>query len=100
MKTVEYFKEQKKKTTNLLKRLKIFVEKGELFGITDDELIEKLNRAILDSESRKLKVTLIGGFSQGKTSIAAAWLENYDKSSMKISAAESTDDINLNFLKN
>jgi len=95
MKTVEYFKEQKKKTTNLLKRLKIFVEKGELFGITDDELIEKLNRAILDSESRKLKVTLIGGFSQGKTSIAAAWLENYDKSSMKISAAESTDDINI-----
>ena len=95
MRTVEYFKEQKMKTTSLLKRLKIFVEKGELFGITDDELLEKLNRAISDSENRKLKVALIGGFSQGKTSIAAAWLENYDKASMKISAAESTDDINI-----
>lgn len=95
MRTVEYFKEQKKKTTNLLTRLKIFVEKGELFGVTDDGLVEKLNRAISDSENRKLKVALIGGFSQGKTSIAAAWLEKYDKSSMKISAAESTDEIKV-----
>ena len=95
MRTVEYFKEEKTKTTSLLKRLKIFVEKGELFGITDNELLEKLSRAILESESRKLKVALIGGFSQGKTSIAAAWLENYDKSSMKISAAESTDEIKI-----
>ena len=95
MRTVEYFKEQKMKTTSLLKQLKIFVEKGELFGITDDELLEKLNRAIQDSESRKLKVALIGGFSQGKTSIAAAWLETYEKGSMKISAAESTDEINI-----
>lgn len=95
MKTIEYFKEQKLKTTNLLKRLKIFVEKGELFGIADDELLNKLNRAISDSENRKLKVALIGGFSQGKTSIAAAWLETYDKESMKISAAESTDEINI-----
>ena len=95
MKTVDYFKDQKERTISLLTRLKVYVEKGELFGITDDDLLDKLNRAISDSKNKKLKVVLIGGFSQGKTSIAAAWLEAYDKETMKISAAESTDQISV-----
>ena len=68
MKTVDYFKDQKERTISLLTRLKVYVEKGELFGITDDDLLDKLNRAISDSKNKKLKVVLIGGFSQGKTS--------------------------------
>ena len=43
----------------------------------------------------KLKIALIGGFSEGKTSIAAAWLEKLDKVSMKISHEESSDEVKI-----
>ncbi len=36
---------------------------------------------------------MIGGFSEGKTSIAAAWIEKLDKSNMKISHQESSDEV-------
>ena len=46
-------------------------------------------------ETNKLKVALIGGFSEGKTSIAAAWLEKLDKSTMKITHQESSDEVKI-----
>ncbi len=43
---------------------------------------------------QKLKVALVGGFSEGKTSIAAAWIERLDKS-MKIDHQESSDAVKI-----
>ncbi|MEE6538245.1 hypothetical protein VWM66_10860, partial [Campylobacter jejuni] len=35
------------------------------------------------------------GFSEGKTSIAAAWIERLDKTSMKIDHQESSDEVKI-----
>ncbi len=43
---------------------------------------------------QKLKVALVGGFSEGKTSIAAAWIDRLDKS-MKIDHQESSDEVKI-----
>ena len=81
--TVNKFKEQQSNSVKVLESLKIYLENGEKIGVDiDDSLIKKLNNAINDVETKKLKVALIGGFSEGKTSIAAAWIEKLDKSNM------------------
>ena len=91
---VDKFKEQQNNSLKVLESLKIYLENGEKIGIDiDDSLIRKLNNAINDVETKKLKVALIGGFSEGKTSIAAAWIEKLDKSNMKISHQESSDEV-------
>ena len=83
-----------KNSVKVLESLKIYLENGEKIGVDiDDSLIKKLNNAINDVETKKLKVALIGGFSEGKTSIAAAWIEKLDKSNMKISHQESSDEV-------
>ncbi len=43
---------------------------------------------------QKLKVALVGGFSEGKTSIVAAWIERLDNS-MKINHKESSDEVKV-----
>lgn len=43
---------------------------------------------------QKLKVALVGGFSEGKTSIAAAWIDRLDES-MKIAYKESSDAVKI-----
>lgn len=92
--TVNKFKEQQSNSVRVLESLKIYLENGEKIGVDiDDSLIKKLNNAINDVETKKLKVALIGGFSEGKTSIAAAWIEKLDKSNMKISHQESSDEV-------
>ena len=92
--TVNKFKEQQSNSVKVLESLKIYLENGEKIGVDiDDSLIKKLNNAINDVETKKLKVALIGGFSEGKTSIAAAWIEELDKSNMKISHQESSDEV-------
>lgn len=90
--TIQSFKEQQSKALETCKNLLAFLEKGkEIEVFIDENLINKLLRAISEIDSKKLKVALVGGFSEGKTSIAAAWLERLDKSSMKISHEESSD---------
>lgn len=90
--TIQKFKEQQNKALEACRNLLDFLKKGKTLGVSIDEnLINKLLRAISEIDSKKLKVALVGGFSEGKTSIAAAWLERLDKSSMKISHEESSD---------
>lgn len=40
-------------------------------------------------------MALVGGFSEGKTSIAAAWIDRLDKESMKIDHKESSDEVKI-----
>ena len=94
METIEAFQEKQKKTVEILKRLLTFLENGKQFGVEiDEKLIDKVENGIYMTEDEKLKVALIGGFSEGKTSIAAAWSEHYDKTTMKISQSESSNEI-------
>lgn len=94
--TISLYEQQKEKTLKILKQLSLFIEKGKEFGLAPDpKLLTKIDTAISESTNDgKLKIALIGGFSEGKTSIAAAWLGRLDES-MKISQAESSNEVKV-----
>jgi len=92
--TLKEFKSQQARELQILEKLKNFIDVGESLGVDIDGTIKsKLLNAMNEVETNKLKVALIGGFSEGKTSIAAAWLEKLDKSTMKITHQESSDEV-------
>ncbi|GAA7482033.1 hypothetical protein ckin122_01860 [Helicobacter pylori] len=89
--TLEQFKKDQKRNQEILKKLLDFVHTGEEYGIkVEESLKDKIRNAMKDVSGQKLKVALVGGFSCGKTSIAAAWIDRLDKS-MKIDHEESSD---------
>ncbi|GAA8099094.1 hypothetical protein Kazakh3189_01070 [Helicobacter pylori] len=93
--TLEQFKRNQKKNQEILKKLLDFVHTGEEYGIKIEEsLKDKIRNAMENVAGQKLKVALVGGFSEGKTSIAAAWIERLDKS-MKIDHKESSDAVKI-----
>lgn len=94
--TLNEFKTQQNAALEILAKLKTFLEVGESLGVEiDGSLKTKLLNAMSEIETKKLKVALIGGFSEGKTSIAAAWMEKFDKSNMKITHQESSDEVRV-----
>lgn len=95
-KTLETFNAQKTGAIELLIRLQKFLRQGNELGVDiDPSVTTKLEKAIQDLDGEKLKVALIGGFSEGKTAIAAAWTEHLDKASMKISHQESSNEVKV-----
>lgn len=91
--TQQAFTQAKEKSLELLRKLECFLQKGENLGAQiPPHLTEKIANAIAQKQGEKLKVALIGGYSEGKTSIAGAWLGRKEKD-MNISSAESTDAI-------
>lgn len=94
--TLNAFRNQQDKALALLNKLNEFIRQGGEFGLSlSPEMMNKLAHAISNTQQDKLKIALVGGFSEGKTSIAAAWLGKLDKSSMKISAEESSDEVKV-----
>lgn len=94
--TLNTFKTQQARALELLTKLQHFLTKGVEAGVPiDPALSNKLQSAIASVNGERLKVALIGGFSEGKTSIAAAWMERLDKSSMKISHQESSNEVKV-----
>lgn len=94
--TLDTFKSQQSQALGLLEKLRQFLKQGEEAGVAiDPSLNTKLQHAIDILAGEKLKVALVGGFSEGKTSIAAAWMEKLDKSSMKISHQESSNEVKV-----
>ena len=94
METLKLFNKKKEEVFKMLSNLLSVLKEGKELGVDiEPEYITKIEKSIDENEDKKLKVVLIGGFSEGKTSIAAAWLEEYDKNKMKIAMTESTDDI-------
>ncbi len=82
--TLKQFKENQKRNQENLEKLLDFIHTGEKYGIEIEESFKaKINSAIQSATDQKLRVALVGGFSEGKTSITAAWIERLDKS-MKI----------------
>jgi GTP-binding protein EngB required for normal cell division len=55
----------------------------------------KLKGALSNLADDKLKIALVGGFSEGKTSLAAAWMERLDHSTMSISQQESSNEVKV-----
>ncbi|GHP59447.1 hypothetical protein VN1193_07520 [Helicobacter pylori] len=93
--TLKQFKEIQKRNQENFKKLLDFVKTGEKYGIKiENSFKAKINSAIQSATDQKLKVALVGGFSEGKTSIAAAWIERLDKS-MKIDHQESSDAVKI-----
>jgi labile enterotoxin output A len=101
MKVNEAFENKQRKIIELLEKTLVFLKDGEKFNISiDKKLIDKVENSISQTKDEKLKVALIGAFSEGKTSIVATWAEIYDKSKMKISQLESSDEIEKFELEN
>ncbi|WRE77663.1 50S ribosome-binding GTPase [Helicobacter pylori] len=93
--TLEQFKRNQKRNQEILKKLLDFVKTGEKYGIkVEESLKDKIRNAMENVAGQKLKVALVGGFSEGKTSIAAAWIDRLDKS-MKIDHQESSDEVKI-----
>ncbi|GAA8844362.1 50S ribosome-binding GTPase [Helicobacter pylori] len=93
--TLEQFKKNQKRNQEILKKLLDFVHAGEEYGIKVEESLKgKIHNAIKDVSGQKLKVALVGGFSEGKTSIVAAWIDRLDES-MKIDHQESSDAVKI-----
>ncbi len=93
--TLKQFKENQKRNQENLKKLLDFIHTGEKYGIEIEKSFKaKINSAIQSATDQKLKVALVGGFSEGKTSIAVAWIERLDES-MKIDHQESSDAVKI-----
>jgi GTP-binding protein EngB required for normal cell division len=94
--TKQAFKESQAGTLKALRELQCFLDRGVPFGLEPDWGIRaKLDAAVRAAENDKLRVALVGGFSEGKTAIAAAWLEHLDKSTMTISHQESSNAVTV-----
>ncbi|MGL2882886.1 LeoA/HP0731 family dynamin-like GTPase [Helicobacter pylori] len=92
---LEQFKKNQKRNQEILKKLLDFVHTGEEYGIkVEKSLKDKIHNAMENVAGQKLKVALVGGFSCGKTSIAAAWIDRLDES-MKIDHQESSDEVKI-----
>ncbi|WQY73370.1 50S ribosome-binding GTPase [Helicobacter pylori] len=93
--TLEQFKKNQERNQKNLQKLLDFVHTGEEYGIkVEESLKDKIRNAMENVGDQKLKVALVGGFSEGKTSIAAAWIDRLDKS-MKIDHQESSDEVKI-----
>ncbi len=93
--TLEQFKRNQKRNQENLKKLLDFIHTGEEYGIkVEESLKDKIHNAMENVVGQKLKVALVGGFSEGKTSIAAAWIDRLDES-MKIDHQESSDEVKI-----
>lgn len=94
--TLDVFQSQQTSALDILARLETFLRQGENLGVTiDPTLLAKLAASRHQVAGDKLKIALVGGFSEGKTSIAAAWMERLDKSSMNISQQESSNEVKV-----
>lgn len=92
--TFDAFKTQQNRVVTLLEKLQQFLAQGDEVGVEiSPDLKQKLQVALDSVADDRLKVALVGGFSEGKTSIAAAWLERLDTASMKISHQESSNEV-------
>lgn len=78
---------------SLLKLRGVLEMLGEMEMDIDDDL-QKISSAIASVESDILRIALLGAFSDGKTSVIAAWLGNIMED-MNISMDESSDRLSI-----
>ena len=94
--TLRNHQDNQAKVINLLSKLEGFITQGQEFGLdVSIDIKAKLQNSLNTLQGDKLKIALIGGFSEGKTSIAAAWLGKIDPATMNISASESSNAVKI-----
>ncbi|GAA6987247.1 hypothetical protein ID0090_03370 [Helicobacter pylori] len=68
--TLKQFKANQKRNQENLEKLFDFIQTGEKYGVRiEDSFKDKIRNAIGNIADQKLKVALVGGFSDGKTTI-------------------------------
>ncbi len=75
-----------------MERTKAKITELEKMGFDISEPMSKINSAIKIVQSDRISVVLVGAFSDGKTSVAAGWI-NERLNNMKIDSDESSDEI-------
>lgn len=75
-----------------IEAVKTKLSKLDSMGIDATEAINKLDKAIEIVQNGNISIVLVGAFSDGKTSVAAGWM-NERLEDMKISSDESSDEI-------
>ena len=90
MEQFKQFNVEKQAALNRLGQLRsVLNELGEMGADVDNEL-QKLDSAVKTIECDVLRIALLGAFSDGKTSVIAAWLGRV-MADMKIDMDESSD---------
>ena len=92
MEQFKQFKVEKQAATATLLKLQEVLEDLGSIGIDVAEDLKKIASAIGAIESDVLRIALLGAFSDGKTSVIAAWLGRI-MADMKIEMDESTDQL-------
>ena len=89
------FKNYIEDKTELIQKIDIVekkIQELDEIGIDVSESIKKIENAKHIVENDKISVVLVGAFSDGKTSVAAGWI-NEKLDNMKIASDESSDEI-------
>ena len=89
-----FIKEGKKQAIKYFNAFEDLLKKGNEFGVEINDIDSKLAAIKETLHNGKIKVALVGGFSEGKTTLAASWLGNLEET-MKIDPDESSDDIQI-----
>lgn len=92
MKTIAWLKLEKSRAKERLLGAKEWLAEGQNYGIDLESLIAKVDATLENLDTDVIRVSLIGGFSEGKTALISAWLDQ-DVEELKIE--ESSDCVKL-----
>lgn len=92
MEPLKSFLEQKQQIISHLEKLLKWVREGKSLDLNIEETESKIVEVIKGVKSEKIRVALIGAFSEGKTTVAASWLGKVT-ADMKIDPLESSDSL-------
>lgn len=90
MEQFKQFSFEKQKTINTLEDLRSILVDLQDLGMDVDDDFKKIESAVKAVESDVLRIALLGAFSDGKTSVVAAWMGKVLED-MKIDMDESSD---------
>lgn len=94
MEPIGSFLEEKKQIISHLERMLNWVREGKNLDIEIEDTEKKILNVIEGVKSEKIRVALVGAFSEGKTTVAASWLGKVT-SDMKIDPLESSDSLTI-----
>ncbi len=80
------------KSNNKLVELKNYLSEADKNGIEVSDLTTQINKAIENSKTDKIRIVLMGAFSDGKTTAIAGYL-GQKLPEMKIAVSESSDEL-------
>jgi hypothetical protein len=92
MEPLKSFLEQKEQIIYNLEKMLNWVRDGKRLDLDIEKTERKILNALEGVKSEKIRVALVGAFSEGKTTVAASWLGKV-VANMKIDPLESSDSI-------